>query len=80
MNIFQEQIDNTLFIKQSENKITILIVYIDDIIVTGDVIASKEMTNIKPMTTREFEVKDLGILTYFLGMEISRSKEGIFVS
>lgn len=64
---FQEQTDNTLFIKQSENKITILIVYIDDIIVTGDVVAGKEMANIKLMTTRGFEVKDLGILNYFFG-------------
>ena len=28
----------------------------------------------------EFEIKDLGNLTHFLGMEVARSKEGIFVS
>ena len=28
----------------------------------------------------EFEIKDLGNLKYFLGMEIARFREGIFVS
>lgn len=75
----QGQTDNTLFIKHTENnKITILILYVDDIIVTG--YDSKEMANIKLMMTREFEVKDLGTLKCFLGMEITRSKEGISVS
>ena len=30
--------------------------------------------------TEEFEIKDLGPLRYFLGMEIARNKYGIFVS
>ena len=32
------------------------------------------------MMAKEFEVKDLGTLKYFLGMEIARSKKGISVS
>lgn len=32
------------------------------------------------MMAKEFEVKDLGALKYFLGMEIARSKKGISVS
>lgn len=27
-----------------------------------------------------FRIKDLGVLKYFLGMQISRSKKGIFIS
>lgn len=73
------QADHTLFVKHSkEESITILIVYVDDIIVTGN--DCQEIENIKSMMAREFEVKDLGLLKYFLGMEIARSKRGISVS
>ncbi|KZV29500.1 Cysteine-rich RLK (receptor-like protein kinase) 8 [Dorcoceras hygrometricum] len=75
----QGQADHTLFVKHSNHgHITILIVYVDDIIVTGD--DSHEMTNIKLMLAKEFEVKDLGPLRYFLGMEIARNRKGISVS
>jgi len=59
-------------------KLSILIVYVDDIIVTGD--NQLEINNLKGMLAKEFEIKNLGNLRYFLGMEIARSKEGIFVS
>lgn len=65
------QADHTL--KHSEKgKITILIVYVDDIIVTGN--ANEEREEIKLMMEKEFEVKDLGTLKYFLGIEIARCK------
>lgn len=38
------------------------------------------MEDIKLMMAKEFEVKDLGTLKYFLGMEIARSKKDISVS
>lgn len=75
----QGQADHTLFVKHAENeKITILIVYVDDIIVTGN--DNKEVERVKQMMAKEFEVKDLGALRYFLGMEVARSKKGISVS
>ncbi|KAH9650639.1 hypothetical protein KPL70_026448 [Citrus sinensis] len=61
-----------------KKKITILIVYVDDIIVTGN--DNKEVEKVKQMMAKEFEVKDFGTLRYFLGMEVVRSKKGIFVS
>ncbi|KAH9769755.1 reverse transcriptase Ty1/copia-type domain-containing protein [Citrus sinensis] len=38
------------------------------------------MSRLKQCLAKEFEIKDLGQLIYFLGMEIVRSKEGIVVS
>ncbi|KAK3025234.1 hypothetical protein RJ639_044582 [Escallonia herrerae] len=59
-------------------KIAILIVYVDDIIRTEDDIA--EMERLKQCLASEFEIKDLGSLKFFLGMEIARSRKGIAVS
>ncbi|KAK2993136.1 hypothetical protein RJ640_006823 [Escallonia rubra] len=71
--------DHTMFTRHStDGKIAILIVYVDDIILTGDDTA--EMKRLKQCLASEFEIKDLGSLKFFLGMEIARSKKGIAVS
>ncbi|MCR2847972.1 hypothetical protein KN825_15555, partial [Weizmannia coagulans] len=53
-------------------------VYIDDIILTGD--HHDELQKLKEFLAKEFEIKDLGKLKYFLGMEIARSKSEISIS
>ncbi|RVW62010.1 Retrovirus-related Pol polyprotein from transposon RE1 [Vitis vinifera] len=54
------------------------IVYVDDIILSGNDMG--ELQNLKKYLSEEFEVKDLGNLKYFLGMEVARSRKGIVVS
>ena len=70
--------DHTLFYKRNAGKLTILIVYVDDIVITGD--DDMGIYNLKKWLTKEFEVKDLGQLRYFLGIEVSRSAKGIYLS
>ena len=75
----QCQSDHTLFVKHfPEGKLAIIIVYVDDIILTGD--HEEKIDLLKKLLTKEFEIKDLGNLKYFLGMEIARSKKGIAIS
>ncbi|CAH9115704.1 unnamed protein product, partial [Cuscuta europaea] len=75
----QAQADHTLFMKFSiKGEIAVLIVYVDDIILTGNY--CEEIEDLKKKLAQEFEIKDLGELKYFLGMEIARSKKGIVVS
>ena len=52
--------------------------YVDDIILTGDDV--EEMTRVKKGLASEFEMKDLGKLRFFLGMEVARNKTGISIS
>ena len=68
-----------MFIKHSsQGKIAALIVYVDDIVVTGDDLEA--IVQLKKSLSKEFEIKDLGALKYFLGIEVARSKHGIFIS
>ncbi|KAH9752394.1 retrovirus-related pol polyprotein from transposon RE1 [Citrus sinensis] len=74
----QSNSDHTLFIKKRQGKITALIVYVDDMVVTGN--DEEETEALQKYLSREFEMNDLGALKYFLGIEVSRSKGEIFLS
>ncbi|XP_042041415.1 uncharacterized mitochondrial protein AtMg00810-like [Salvia splendens] len=47
-------------------------------IITGD--DTEEMIELRKNLFNEFEMKDLGLLKYFLGIEVLRSKKGIFIN
>jgi hypothetical protein len=75
----QNQADHTLFIKHSfHGKVTTLIMYVDDIVLTGN--DDGEIQNSRHHLANEFEIKDLGSLKYFFGIKVARSKHGIFIS
>ncbi|KAH9751848.1 retrovirus-related pol polyprotein from transposon RE1 [Citrus sinensis] len=63
----QSNSDHTLFIKKRQGKITALIVYVDDMVVTGN--DEEETEALQKYLSREFEMKDLSALKYFLGIE-----------
>jgi hypothetical protein len=70
--------DHNVFYRHSGRHITVLPVYVDDIIIAGD--NTFEISQLKQKLSKEFEVKDLGKLRYFLGIEIARSPKGIVLS
>ena len=71
--------EHTLFFKGAQRGlITILIVYVDDIIITGNNL--KEIKGLEEHLDKNFEVKQLGPLRYFLGIEFARSNEGILMT
>ena len=74
----QSNADHTLFYKHRNGKSTILVVYVDDIVITGD--DEPEITRLKKALAKSFEVKDLGFLHYFLGIEVAYGAQGIYLS
>ncbi|VVA40913.1 PREDICTED: Retrovirus-related Pol poly from transposon, partial [Prunus dulcis] len=70
--------DSSLFVKQVDSGIVILLVYVDDIIITGSAVS--EIHKVIQSLTVEFEIKDLGDLHYFLGLQISHTNTGLFLS
>lgn len=74
----QSNSDHTLFYKSNQGKIAILIIYVDDMIITGDNL--EEIEKLEKGLSREFEMKNLGGLKYFLGIEVARNKHNICLS
>ena len=74
----QSNSDHTLFIKRKEGKITVLIVYVDNMVLTGD--DPGEMKALQEYLATKFEMKDLGQLKYVSDIEVARSKTSIFLS
>lgn len=58
----------TLYIKESEGNILIVILYVVDLIFTGS--DDFLITDFKQIMKSEFEMIDLGLLRYFLGIEL----------
>ena len=62
----------------SPGKCVYLIVYVDDIVITGNDVA--KISQQKQHLFSNFQTKDLNCLKYFLGIEVAQSKEGVVIS
>ncbi|XP_026437143.1 uncharacterized protein LOC113335250 [Papaver somniferum] len=69
--------DNSLFIYHRGSTSIFVLVYVDDIIITGT--DDNFICSLKSRFASNFSIKDLGRLQYFLGIEVSRSPKGIFL-
>ncbi|CAM8920282.1 unnamed protein product [Rhodiola kirilowii] len=74
----RSQNDYSLFTMEKDGAFILLLVYVDDVIITGT--SSTLISEVKQYIHDKFRIKDLGLLKYFLGLEVARSDAGIFLN
>ena len=70
--------DHSAFYRNSSYGIILLVVYVDDIVITRS--DSKDISFLKSFIHCRFHTKDLGMLKYFLGVEVMRSREFCYLN
>ena len=75
MGFAKSKVNPNLYYKVVEDEPVIL--YVDDLFLTGN---EKQIVESKKKLAEEFEMKDLGLMHCFLGLEVWQSLEGIFLN
>lgn len=70
--------DHSVFVRRRSSGIVVMIVYVYDIILSGN--DSTGIEELKQYLKDHFQTKDLGQLRYFLGIELARARRGISLS
>jgi len=70
--------DHSVFYQHSNVGCVYLIVYVDDIVLTGS--NNHGISQLKQYICHHFQTKDLSKLRYFLGIEVAQSNDGIVIS
>ena len=73
----QSRSDHTFFVYVKQGVRLRILIYVDDLIISGT--SPKDIQIFKNYLASCFNMKDLGPVKYFLGLEIARSKEGIYL-
>ncbi|XP_058068521.1 uncharacterized mitochondrial protein AtMg00810-like [Magnolia sinica] len=78
LGFHQSQADHSLFTLITSTSITLVLVYVDDILIAGNDISQIEL--FKKILSTHFKTKDFGSLKYFLGLEVAHSPKDIFLN
>ena len=70
--------DIALFFRRYFAGITLILLYIDGMIIIGD--DSVSIRSLQHFLSQHFEMKDLGTLSYFLKLEVTSSSDGYYLS
>ena len=69
--------DPNLYFKVVDGFSVILILYVDNLFLIG---SEKLIAGCKEQLSKEFEMKDIGPMHYFLGLEVWQRNDGIFLN
>ncbi|KAK9055092.1 hypothetical protein SSX86_026172 [Deinandra increscens subsp. villosa] len=78
LGFVQSRCDHSLYIYKDRNIFIAILIYVDDVIIVGN--NSSMIQEIKTNLDKKFSIKDLGILKYFLGIEVARTADGLVLS
>ena len=70
--------DHSLYVRKGDAGLVIIVIYVDDLIITSD--SDSGIAEVQGLLKKKFEMKDLGELRYFLGLEVIRCDDGIWLS
>lgn len=73
----RNEADPNIYFKKSEGDMLILVLYVNDLLITGK---DHHIVKCKQDCISKFEMKDLGLLHYFLGLERRQKEEYIFLN
>jgi hypothetical protein len=72
----KSDVDPNLYYKVEHGFPLILVLYVDELFLTGD---EKIIVGCKRVISLEFKMKDLGLMHYFLGLEVWHRSDEIFL-
>lgn len=78
IGFYQSRADHSLFILKKGTTYISALIYIDDVIITGN--DEMKIAEVKRHLDERFSIKDLGPLKYFLGIEVARAPDGLVLS
>ena len=70
--------DSALFLRCTDKGTILLFLYVDDMIITGDNLSG--IQELKVFLSQQFEMKDIGHLSYFMGLEITHSTDELYIT
>jgi len=70
--------DPSLFVKKQRDLHVVVLLYVDDMIITGN--NDDEVARLQEELALRFDIKKLGELHHFLGLEVTNTSKGVFVT
>ena len=70
--------DSALFLHRTDKGTILLLLYMDDMIITGDDLSG--IQELKYFLSQQFKMKNLGHLSYFLSLEMTHSIDSLYIT